>query len=59
MKNLNEMHLTELSSLELRNFQGGSTTVRFRDDQGYVWYYTYNDAGDLTGVCVTQVSIIL
>ena len=59
MKNLNEMNLTELSSLEQRDFQGGTEHVYYRDEYGYTWHYTYNDAGDLTGVCVSQASIIL
>ena len=58
MKNLNELNLTELSSLELRDFQGGDTHVYFKDDQGYTWHYTYSDAGSLTGICVSQGSVI-
>ncbi len=59
MKNLNEMNLTELSSVELRNFQGGDTHVYFKDSQGFRWHYTYNDAGALTTVCVAQAMVIM
>ncbi len=59
MKNLNEMNLTELSSLELRNFQGGiRETITYTDSKGYEWSYTY-DNDQLVMVCVVQKMTIM
>lgn len=59
MKNLNEMNLTELSSLEQRDFQGGDTYVYYTDTKGYVWTYRYDNADNLVGVCVTKTMAIM
>ncbi len=61
MKNLaqvNQINLTELSFLEQQEIQGGDMTIKFDDDKGYTWYYTYNDKGDLTGIQVVGANCI-
>ncbi len=56
--NLDQINLTELSSLEQREIQGGEEVVTFRDSQGYRWYYTYNDAGTLTNISVARAQCV-
>jgi YD repeat-containing protein len=60
MKNseLSNLSMQELSDSEQMNIQGGSETVYFTDTYGYNWSYYYDDSGNLTGWCVSQVMIV-
>lgn len=59
MKILHQMNLTELSSLEQQEIQGGDTMVSYEDPKGYLWMYYYKSNGDLYKVTVTAIQCIM
>jgi hypothetical protein len=51
---IDSMNVVELSRDEERAITGGDTMVKYHDSEGYTWYYTYSDSGELVGVAVAR-----
>ena len=51
---MSQMNLSELTSSEKFEIQGGDSQVTYRDSQGYDWTYNYNDGGELTSITVSR-----
>lgn len=53
------MNLTELSHNEMQTVEGGDSYVYFRDSQGYLWQYHYDNCDNLISACVTKSQTIM